>query len=75
MDDWGADFVGGLCLTPKTGGGGSMWGHPELDGYGGENREREGHEVRGRCSEPFVVWVTLALCVGITDGCLEPLCV
>ncbi|CAM9287643.1 unnamed protein product, partial [Sphacelaria rigidula] len=53
VDDWGADFVGGLCLTPKTGGGGSMWGHPELDGYGGENREREGHEVRGRCSEPF----------------------
>lgn len=37
VDDWGADFVGGLCLTPtpKTGGGGSMWGHPELDGYGG----------------------------------------
>lgn len=49
VDDWGADFVGGLCLTPKTGGGGSMWGHPELDGYDCENRQRGGDEVRGKC--------------------------
>lgn len=26
VDDWGADFVGGIVLTPKTGGPGSTWG-------------------------------------------------
>lgn len=40
MDDWGADFVGGLCLTPRTGGGLSMWGHSELGGFEeGDNEE------------------------------------
>lgn len=26
VDDWGADFIGGIVLTPKTGGPGSTWG-------------------------------------------------
>lgn len=29
IDDWGADFVGGIVLTPKTGGPGSMWGRAQ----------------------------------------------
>lgn len=27
MDDWGADFVGGIVLTPKTSGPRSLWDH------------------------------------------------
>eukprot|EP00752_Nemacystus_decipiens_P012274 g10880.t1 len=29
VDDWGADFVGGIVLTPKTGGPGSTWGRAQ----------------------------------------------
>lgn len=29
VDDWGADFVGGIVLTPKTGGPGSTWGRTQ----------------------------------------------
>ncbi|CAM9241239.1 unnamed protein product, partial [Ectocarpus sp. 4 AP-2014] len=29
VDDWGADFVGGIVLTPKTGGPGTMWGQAQ----------------------------------------------
>ncbi|CBJ48607.1 hypothetical protein Esi_0039_0072 [Ectocarpus siliculosus] len=29
VDDWGADFVGGIVLTPKTGGPGTMWGRAQ----------------------------------------------
>lgn len=41
MDDWGADFVGGIVLTPKTGGAGSTWGRGQA-AFAEEDEETDG---------------------------------
>lgn len=60
MDDWGADFVGGIVLTPKTSGPRSLWDH----GRTALQEESEGSD--GSCSAKFDDSVRLNPCVCIT---------
>ena len=57
MDDWGADFVGGIVLTPKTSGPRSLWDH----GRTALQEESEGSD--GSCDAKFDDSVSLGLYV------------
>lgn len=49
VDDWGADFVGGIVLTPKTGGPGSTWGRTQAQ----ETLEECDEDTDDSCAAAF----------------------